>query len=524
MRGVAGEMGATPTPRTGQPDPSQYPIGVEPGQAAPAPRGTPIPQQPRLGYGAIAPDVAAPVPQGGEMVQGGGQNDRLAGGLNIQPSPNGGPEGDQLNDPPRQTPNIREVDPGSSGFRQDIDGTQRNREIITGLSRISGKLATGGANPVGRVFGAVRDYVSEDGATAADNAASRSAAAEAQKWYQSGDAVEYFSANPDQLEAAAQDPVGFYAAKDGTVSPELRSSVAQSLSGRPGDKVPEGAKEVERTASQPVQQEEAAAGIKTAERVALSFGLKPGENATKKQMDRGSQAYVDRYYEEVAPKMVQFYIGRGEMDKAQAYVDLIEGRQGKTALRSIGRATFSVVNGDYDGAAEHMLEAFKAYDYVDDAMEVDLDATGIMKDEGGNPVGGKVVFVDKKSGDRFEKTFATPDEFIQYGHLMTSPSTVAELLMKQKPEAKGAISQKDIVDAAIEITEGRHQRPEDTGYGYPRSHDRAWFAGHVHRRRSGAGAAPLPHEPVVIIFYPMPMGGITWLSSTDGKNTRPVTQ
>lgn len=468
MRRMAGELGAVGPNSAGGPqvDPSQYPIGVPEGQQTQqaAPVGTPIPAQPRLGYGAIAPDVAgtgnnippsAGVPQQqNEIITGGGATDQLAGGLLIQPA---GIAEDRLQDGPRRTQQVREVDPNASGFRQDVDAVQRNREILSGLSRITTKMATEGASPIGRTFGAVRDYFSETPGTAEEKAAQRAATAEAQKWFQSDDAVQYFSANPARLEQAAQDPVGFYQSgmtqqqPDPAAAPAADPNQPSAVQGAPTDQVSPQVKQAEDTASQPVQQQEAAAGVKTAERVALSFGLKPGENATQKQIDRGSQAYVDRYYETVAPQMVQFYMGRGEMDKAQAYIDLIESRQGRDALKDIGKATFSVVNGDYDSAGQHMLSAFKRYGYADPSMDLDEEATGIVKDENGQAIGGRVVFVDKKSGNRFEKTFATPDEFIQYAHLMTSPSTVAELLMKPKETPKGAISQKDIVDAANEV-------------------------------------------------------------------------
>lgn len=448
MRKMAGAMGATPE---SMPDATQqFPLGTDVNDAEVSePRQTP--PQPRLGYGVDRPQAE---PQRLEL-ESGGSDDALAGGLSITPS---GYE-DRLNS------GVREVDPKASGFKQDVQGLQRANQISQSLSQITTKLATsGGASPLTRTFGAVRDYFSETPEGAQDNKQQRQANAAALKWFQSKDALDHFTRNPDQLQAAAQDPVGFIQgmsqAQDAPPQPQPEAQPQatppqpqpeQAVPGAPTDLVPPKVQEAETVAGEPVQKRAAAASIDTAQRVALSFGLRPGEKFNDSQVSRGSKAYVDRYYETVAPKIAEFYIGRGEMGKAQAYIDLIESRNGKQALQDIGKATFSVVNGDYDSAANHMLSALKRYDYVDASMDVDEEATGIVKDGSGNPVGGKVVFVDKKSGNRYEKTFATPDEFIEYGHLMTSPSTVAELLFQKKPQPKGAIGEKEILDAAVEI-------------------------------------------------------------------------
>lgn len=439
LKGVAAEMGAAPDAPAMR---DQYPVGETPGQPQPAPVGTPVPPQPKLGYG-VAPDPR------GDVMAGQGQDDTVAGGLSLSPVRGE----DQLNDTRDGSFGVRDVDPKSSAFRQDVDSVQRDREIMSGLSRITTKMATEGANPLARGFGAVKGYFSPAD-DAAEAKAQREAAAEAQKFYQSDQAKAYFSANPQDLELAAQDPVGFFQQGMSEGAPDGQGQPA-SVPGSATDTVEGPAKAAEVTAAQPVQQEaakiSAEAALDTAHDAQVSLGLPPGQNMTSKQMDRGSQAYVDRYYETVAPKMVEFYIGRGEVEKAQAYIELIESKTGKDALKDIGKATFSVTTGDYDGAANHMLDAFKRYGYVDPTMDVDEEATGIIKDKNGKPSGGKVVFVDRENGNRFEKTFATPDEFIQYGHLMTSPATVAELLLKRKPDPKGAITQQDVMKGATEI-------------------------------------------------------------------------
>lgn len=271
------------------------------------------------------------------------------------------------------------------------------------LARQTGELATNAASAVNRVVDPVLDYVA--GVTANPNYGQTTA-----------EDAETPPAEGDQSDEATN---------------KLESAAAAS--------------EV------PAVQADAEQGVAIARDVALSYGLRPGEDVTAAQTDRGSQAYVDRYYETVVPQAIEFYIGRGEMDKAQAYIELVESREGKAALRDIGRSTFSMMTGDVDAAAEHALSAFKQYGYVDPNMEVDLEATGLFNDADGNPGGARIVLLNKDTGERTEQTFATADEYLKYVHMMVSPATVAEMLFDNQPEQRGAITQQDVMKGASDI-------------------------------------------------------------------------
>jgi len=461
FEGLAEDMGqGAPVARSVRND--EVPIGQPADDpAAPTASGTPVPAQPRRGY-SVSPtpqpnERPAPMPGQDQMVSLQGADDALAGGLVVLPQgTRREADEDRLQQQAGQQPTVTEVDPQASAYRQNRQRQQRPVDVGKALSRIRTGEALRQVSPAHRGMSVIKDYFTETPEAGRENAATRETARQANEWYASRDAQEYFEINPDQLEAATADPIGFFQSKDGPVSPELQEFVSSALSprefGQPATgNVPEPMKVAERSVKQPSPQLDAAASVSTAERVALSFGKRPGQKFNDGQIERGAQAYVDRYYDQVVPQMMQFYTKRGEIDKAQQYAELIESRQGKQAMQAIGRATFHVVNGDYDGAAEDMLTAFKSYGYVDEAMEVDEEATGLVRDDQGQPIGGKVVFRDKKNGNTFEKTFDTPDEFIKYGHTMTSPSMVAELLFAKKPQPKGVVTQQDILDSATEI-------------------------------------------------------------------------
>ncbi|MBM2446939.1 hypothetical protein JQX39_18280, partial [Marivita cryptomonadis] len=130
---------------------------------------------------------------------------------------------------PSKSSSVREVNPEASAFMQDIQRLMRNGDIEGALSKIEVGLATGkygpAASPLARTAGAVGDYFTKspsEGAAASD---ARRLSASALRWYQSPDAKEFFSQNPQALASAAQDPVGFLQQLASGQMPEQSSGI-----------------------------------------------------------------------------------------------------------------------------------------------------------------------------------------------------------------------------------------------------------------------------------------------------------
>ncbi|MEP0452373.1 MAG: hypothetical protein ABJD57_05740, partial [Roseibium sp.] len=476
-----GGLGATPGGAGQVPAPGQsgqgnaYPIGTTVGEdpAAPQQRYAAVPPRPELSLGALAPSVApqptqqptAPANAAPATVAGESDADFAArvaaaqreadetmrrtapgsavagvGGSDVA----GGEGSDRLAQPTQASTKPAIVE--DIHRLRGKEGPSVDRDISMALGRVAAELNSAGSLP-GRFIGGAVDYVTKSHDERDASMAERRMMGAASEWYQSPEAVEYFKANPGEFERVQQDPLGTYARANGQATP------GQSA---PSDKVPsKKGQEAEETAAKPEHQQAASMSLETAVGAAhdtkVALGLPPSQSLTKKQMDRGAQAYADRFYEVVVPQAAQLFIRQGNIEKAQKLVELVESRQGKAALKDIGRSTVAMVNGDIDGAAEYALSAFKKYDYVDPDMEVDLEATGIVKDDNGQPAGGEVVFRDKKSGKTFTKTFASADEFMRWVHMMVSPTTVSDMLVDRKPQEKGAITQQDVVKMANEI-------------------------------------------------------------------------
>ena len=134
-------------------------------------------------------------------------------GTNVQPShltiPDYNPEADfdMSKVGMSGTPDITQVDSQSSQFMQSLDKMFANGDFAAIMSKIQTRIATGygdmlAASPAGRMYG----YFFDD----PDEVEQRKASKEALDWYQSKDALKYFQQNPNQLQWAALDPIGYH--------------------------------------------------------------------------------------------------------------------------------------------------------------------------------------------------------------------------------------------------------------------------------------------------------------------------
>lgn len=355
-----------------------------------------------------------------------------------------------------------EVNPQSSALVQKWQGASRSFEINQNSDRIArglGNGADGGpaSSVPARFLADIGNFIMKTPEAGKAYNATADDRARAQKWYGSSEAEALFQANPELQSAAAADPYGFY--KQAQANGVGRAAMEAAANPPSEAKQNVAAAETAATASPA-----AAAGAETTKQVAqqvnLSFGLKPGETLTPKQVKSAADATVDWYYENALPKMVEFYVGRGEMEKAQALVDLTESRQGKLALQDRSAGLFKIINGDIDGGFDLMLSSFKRYGYVDESYQLDEDETGIMRDAEGGFAGLRMVFKDSKTGDTMEQVFGSLDEAISYGMQMTDPNTMIEMLAAQKAAPQGALTdvQKRILDDANTIMEQNEAR------------------------------------------------------------------
>ena len=118
-------------------------------------------------------------------------------------------------------------DPSRSGLNTMINGNNLQEYVRNTTGDIAAAIGEGKVNgyaggSLSNALGNLGDFV-WGGNDAAANANARKASADATAWWQSNAAQSYFQANPNELQTAAQDPIGFAQSK-------LQASQAEQLS------------------------------------------------------------------------------------------------------------------------------------------------------------------------------------------------------------------------------------------------------------------------------------------------------
>ena len=426
-------------------------MGVSPTAPAVAPAGRPAPPQPRLGFGAITAPAAVAGGGGADAVSGGSGADRIVAPAAAPSFETYGREvgNASISDQAAAARIKNEVARGNVQPRQDQ--AQVAPEIAAAEAALPGQIKEAlkkyQPNPDHRFLqpgglGAdVREIGNRVGGATADAVAGTVTGAANAVNTVINPYVEY--ATGYKFPMAGEQPVA---------GPSFETTGRQSA--------PQADPAAEVGAPSPAAAASTAATKEAVAQVSLSFGLKPGENYTPKQVQSAAEATLQWYTETAAPKILQHYVATGQVEKATQFASLLESQAGKKAMERRAAAAFKAINGDIDGYGKDILEAYKAYGYVDPTFDIDEEATGVIRDESGNFAGAKLVFKDRQTGNRIEKLFETEQELIQYGLVTTDPATMVEMMATQQQQATGALTdvQKRVLDDANAILETNPDR------------------------------------------------------------------
>lgn len=148
---------------------------------------------------------------------------------------------------------------------------------------------------------------------------------------------------------------------------------------------------------------------------------------TKAEGKRMQQSFIEDYAKNQVPKIVKFYLGRGEMDKAEAYQKWADDTLVKEAMKDWASAVHAATIGDDEGFIDGIVGAYNAKGYFDDGFEIVREASGIQRDEAtGAITGAQVTFKDSQTGKVFTQEFSGSDDLYRLGVDMLSPEQVFE--------------------------------------------------------------------------------------------------
>ncbi|WP_444668346.1 hypothetical protein [Cereibacter changlensis] len=192
------------------------------------------------------------------------------------------------------------------------------------------------------------------------------------------------------------------------------------------------------------------------------MGASGSRPVSKKQRERGSQAFLDRYAEVGVPIVVEAYLRTGQVEKAMKFQEFVEQADTKRALKSYAEAAFAVSVGDFDTFGDNMMDIYNDFDYFPDGTTVVkeqsgyVDAAGnIVTHKSGKAVGGILTFKDEKTGATFQQSFANMQDMVKAGAMLTPENAFEWIQQQGEAEAKAALGAKDDAKEAAKTRQAR---------------------------------------------------------------------
>lgn len=164
----------------------------------------------------------------------------------------------------------------------------------------------------------------------------------------------------------------------------------------------------------------------------LAFGIDTPVTVTPKQAAAATDSFMQNYLDKGVPKMVDYYLKTGQVEKAQAFADWAETGQNKESMRLWAEGVHAAAIGD----ETKMLDSFGAYyNRFDNGEEIVRAKSGITRDGNGNMTGATITFKDTKTGVEHTQTFEGTEDLLQAGVLALSPEKMFEMMHDQQKAA-----------------------------------------------------------------------------------------
>lgn len=171
----------------------------------------------------------------------------------------------------------------------------------------------------------------------------------------------------------------------------------------------------------------------------------PMRNASPKVIERAgekaSQTAWENYRTVGVEYMVDFYMQRGEIEKAQAFREFAAQEGTQAAIRSWTRAQFSAVIGDDSGFVSHLADAYSAAGYFDDGFELVREETRLFRDQNGEFTGAQLAFRNIETGQVFVQPIRDAMDFYAAGIGILAPEKVFEWQQSQMTAAQDRLAE-----------------------------------------------------------------------------------
>lgn len=125
--------------------------------------------------------------------------------------------------------------------------------------------------------------------------------------------------------------------------------------------------------------------------------------------EKAGAAFADYYAGEQVPKITEFYLSRGEPEKAAAFQQWADSQEVRKMTKAYGQALQAASIGNDAGFIDGMV---RVYDSVDDGVSVVREKSSLIRDENGAITGATVTFKDD-SGKTWTKDYSGQADIVE---------------------------------------------------------------------------------------------------------------
>lgn len=197
-----------------------------------------------------------------------------------------------------------------------------------------------------------------------------------------------------------------------------------------------------------------AAGTAMQETAAASKGVVgPGTGKVNPRDEkRAADSFMEYYAANAVPKIVDYYLSQGNVEKATAFQEWADSQKVKGQMESWSKAIWAITNGDESRFIDHMADTYNA---IDDGYSIDRKQTKLKRDEQGNIVGGQLAVVNDETGEVNIQQFDDQQDIIEMAVYTMAPEQTFEYLwglsqqareMRIESAGENRITRKEMVD------------------------------------------------------------------------------
>lgn len=154
-----------------------------------------------------------------------------------------------------------------------------------------------------------------------------------------------------------------------------------------------------------------------------------GADEARAKTDGAIDNVMNYYMQNTAPKLQQYWLSQGDMDKANAFGKWIQDTNVQQGMKYGAGMIRAAQMGDPDAVMDNMVKLYNQPGYFEDGLSAVKAET--RRDKDGNATGWDITLMDNKTGKESTHSFNSMDDIYKTAMQFGDPKNVFEYGMQQ---------------------------------------------------------------------------------------------